>query len=173
LRTESYLICTGTIGPLKNSLSLARLAREAQVPVLFLGKPFDYESAYWKEFERLIDNNIVKHHQHIGTEAGLIEQFRKARGYVLMSRFENWSLAAHEAAACGLPLLVPDQPWSRERFGEQATYFPKSASNGSAAALRAFYEKAPDLPSPNLRLYSWREVAEQLRQVYARVLAER
>jgi glycosyltransferase involved in cell wall biosynthesis len=48
----------------------------------------------------------------------MIGLLQRARGFVLNSRFENWSLAAHEAAACGLPLLLPDLPWSREQFGD-------------------------------------------------------
>ena len=92
---------------------------------------------------------------------------QRARGFVLKSRFENWSLAAHEAAACGLPLLLPDLPWARERFGPQASYFPGKGSARAAAALRDFYQHSPNSPPPKVRLYGWREVAEILRDAYA------
>jgi glycosyltransferase involved in cell wall biosynthesis len=170
VRTEDHLIVTGTIGPLKNSLELARLAQEAGALLLFVGKPFDYTSDYWKQFQRLIDYRFVRHHPHVGSEAELVDLLRRARGYVLMSRYENWSLAAHEAAACGLPLLLPDQRWSRERFGERAAYFPKPGRPGAAAALRRFYDESPKLAAPGIKLHSWQEVAEMLRELYKRVL---
>ena len=53
----------------------------------FVGKPFDYTSPYWKEFESLIDNKRVKHHPHVADSDELIHLLRRARGYVLMSQF--------------------------------------------------------------------------------------
>ncbi len=170
IRTESHLICTGTIGPLKNSIQLARLALEAQVPILFVGKPFDFGNAYWKEFEKLIDGRFVKHQMHVRNEE-IVAWLQKARGYVLMSRSENWSLAAHEAAACGLPLLLPDQRWSRERFGNQAVYFPQRLGRRSAIVLRQFYDSCPKLPSPKVELPGWCDVAEKLKRIYSDLLA--
>jgi glycosyltransferase involved in cell wall biosynthesis len=170
-RNENYLICTGTIGPLKNSLELARLALMAHTPILFLGKPFDYASDYWAQFKSLIDARLVLHEPHVANEFDMVERLRKARGYVLMSRFENWSLAAHEAAACGLPQLLPDQRWSRERFGDTAHYWPKSGQSRAARVLREFYDSAPRLRPSGIKLHSWREVAEMLRQTYSRLLS--
>jgi glycosyltransferase involved in cell wall biosynthesis len=164
-RDGDYLVSHGTIAPVKNSVELARLAREARVPVLFVGKPFAEGDAYWEQFRALVDNCYVRYQAHVAGEAEMIALLRRARGFVLKSRFENWSLAAHEAAACGLPLLLPDLPWSRERFGPQAAYFPRSAP-AQAAALRDFYLHSPSAPAPQVRLYSWREVAEILRDAY-------
>lgn len=168
-RTADRLICSGTIAPVKHSLELARLALQAQVPILFVGKPFAPASRYWQEFQRLVDGRLVKHHAHISSVEEMIAQYRQARAFVLMSRFENWCLAAHEAAACGLPALLPDLPWARERFGDQARYFPKR-SRGAASTLRTFYDESPSLPAPKIRLYNWTEVAEILRELYSRLL---
>jgi len=170
LRTEDHLICTGRITPSKNSLQLARLARDSRVPVLFVGKSEDSSSDYWKQFQALVDNRYVKHHEHVGSAAGIVDLLRRARGYVLMSQYENWSLAAHEAAACGLPLLLPDQPWSRERFADQASYFPTYEGPRAAAALRTFYDACPALPPPRVQLIGWPETGRMLRDVYAKML---
>ena len=171
VRTEEHLICTGRITESKNSLELARLARAAKVPILFVGKSGNPDNRYWLEFRTLIDGKYVKHHEHVSGEAAIVELLRKSRGYVLMSQFENWCLAAHEAAACGLPLLLPNQRWSRERFGNQATYWPRTRNNTAAlAALESFWEQSPKLPPPKIELFSWVEVAERLKAVYARML---
>ena len=168
-RSQEYLVCTGTISPNKNSLELARLAVRAKVPILFVGKPYDFQSDYWKQFLQLVDHHWVRHRPHVSSEQQMIEQLKQARGYVLMSRFENWSLAAHEAAACGLPLLLPAQRWARERFGGQAAYIPPNQVQ-AAAALRRFYDQAPNLPSPQVRLHSWNEVGQEIQRIYSRLI---
>lgn len=171
LRNEDHLICTGRITQSKNSVELARLAAAAKVPVLFVGKSSDPNSDYWERFRALIDGKFVKHQDYVSSEVAIADLLRKARGYILMSQFENWCLAAHEAAACGLPLLVPDQRWSRERFGAQATYWPPGNSQTAAiAALQSFWEQCPKLPPPKIKLYSWTDVAESLRTVYSKML---
>lgn len=163
-RTEDFLVCVGTITERKNCVPLARLAAEAQVPLLFVGKPYAETDPYWKEFRQLIDGRCVRHQPHVGEPSAMVDLLHRARGAVIMSRYENWCLAAHEAAACGLPLLLPDQKWSRERFGDQATYFKGDSSD--TAILRDFYQRCPSLPAPAVRLYRWAESAEQLRKVY-------
>jgi glycosyltransferase involved in cell wall biosynthesis len=172
LRTEEHLICTGGINEAKNSLELARLAAAAKVPILFVGRPGNPGSRYWQEFRAAIDGKYVQHQDYVASEAAIADLLRRARGFVLMSRFENWCLAAHEAAACGLPLLLPDLPWSRERFGNQATYWPRRRNKSAAtAALQSFWEQCPKLSPPKIQLYSWTDVAESLRSVYSRMLS--
>jgi hypothetical protein len=68
-------------------------------------------------------------------------------------------------------VLVPDLPWSRECFGAEASYLAAASSVENPAKLRAFYEKCPGLSAPAIKLYSWDEVAGQLRASYQSVLA--
>ena len=171
-RTESHLVCAGTITERKNCVPLARLARAAKVPVLFIGKPYSDRDAYWKEFQSLLDGQWVRHQPHVGDPAAMVELLGRARGAVIMSEFENWCLAAHEAIACGLPLLVQDQKWSRERFGDQVRYFKHiGESEENVRVLRQFYVDSPGLPVPAIKLYGWDEVALQLLAVYREVLS--
>jgi glycosyltransferase involved in cell wall biosynthesis len=165
-RTQPCLVTTGTINEVKRSVELARMAHEAQVPILFVGKPYNPAAPYWKEFAQLIDQRFVFHHEHVNDRAQLIELLQSSRGFVIYSRYENWCLSAHEAAACGLPLLVPDLPWSRERFGPQASYLHPRSDRDNIARLRAFYEACPSLPAPAIKLYSWDDVAEKLEACY-------
>jgi glycosyltransferase involved in cell wall biosynthesis len=101
----------------------------------------------------------------------MVSLLQTARGAVVFSDHENWCLTAHEAAACGLPVLLPDQNWSRERFGDQAHYFEcVSFSPRNVEILKRFYADAPGLPTPAIQLFGWAEVAHQLKAVYDRVL---
>lgn len=170
-REQDNLITTGTITEQKRSVELARMAHSIKVPICFVGKPYDSNGAYWREFQSLVDGSTVTHIPHTESVDQMIDLLKAARGYVHYSTFENWCLSAHEAIACGLPLLVPDQPWSRERFGDQATYFPGANPASHAMALRKFHELCGSLPSPKVRLYSWRDVAKELIHHYQRILS--
>jgi glycosyltransferase involved in cell wall biosynthesis len=168
-RSENFLIYAGAITAQKNCIPLARLAQKAGVPLLFVGKPFAENDPYWLEFRAMIDGRCVLHQPHIDDPAAMLALLQLARGAVLMSRFENWSFTIHEAAACGLPVLLPPLKWARECFGAQAHYFTGDETR-DAAILRQFWESAPTLPAPTIKLHSWDEVARQLHAVYARVL---
>ncbi|MBN2505968.1 MAG: glycosyltransferase family 4 protein [Verrucomicrobia bacterium] len=169
-RDAPHLVCVSTITPIKGVVELAQLAREARVPVLFVGKPYDANSAYARAFRELVDGRHVMHHPHVGTAGEMIALLHAARGFVLRSRFENWCLAASEAAACGLPLLLPDLPWSRERFGDAAWYWTGHRRR-DVERLRRFHRECPSLRAPAAARCGWTGVAERLRAVYTAVLA--
>jgi glycosyltransferase involved in cell wall biosynthesis len=170
-RNELHLICVGTIRQVKHCAELAIMARAAQTPILFVGKPYHDSDPYWLRFKTLIDNQWIKYQPHVGSEVEMIRLFQSARGFVLMSDYENWSLVAHEAVACGLPLLLQDQAWSRERFGGQSRYFERiGISENNIKILRQFYADAPNLQAPAIKLHSWNDVAQQLRSAYERLL---
>ena len=170
-RGGEYLLCAGTITQRKNSVALARLARAAQVPILFVGKPYAETESYWQEFRALVDNRWVRHQTHVTDPAAMIALLKSARGAVVMSEYENWCLTAHEAAACGVPVLLPDQNWSRERFGDQANYFDRIGfSQRNVEILKQFYAAAPGLPAPAIQLFSWADAADRLKTVYERAL---
>jgi len=171
-RTEPHLICTGTITPRKCSVELAQLARAAQVPMLFVGKPYHESEPYWRQFSELIDGKFVRHQPHVSSEAEMVKLLQAARGFALMSWYENWCLSAHEAAACGLPLLLTDQNWSRERFGDRVSYFANIGVNDeNVRRLKNFYDAAANQTAPDVKLYGWSDVAQALKKTYAQVLS--
>lgn len=169
-RNGPHLISTGTIYDVKRSIELAELARAAEVPILFVGDPYSAEDSYWKRFESLVDNRFVFYQSHLVDRVAVMNLLSLARGFVLFSEYENWSLAAHEAAACGLPLLLPDQKWSRECFGQQAHYFSGRKRAQNVEILRRFFEGAPALPPPSIQLHTWLDTARELQSLYARLL---
>ena len=170
-RRGDYLVCAGTITPVKNCVPLARLARAAEAPILFVGKPYSERDPYWIEFKELIDGRWVRYQTHVSEPAAMVALLQQARGAVIMSQYENWCLAAHEAAACGLPVLLPPKRWALERFGDQAHYLKDTSFNPeNVDALRRFYQGAPELPAPAISLLSWHDTARQLKEVYERLL---
>lgn len=163
---DNYLITVGTINEVKRSIELGRIAKIAQVPLLFVGKPYDAGDAYWKTFRSLIDNRYVMHRDHVEDTAALVELYRKARGFVIYSSYENWCLSAHEAAACGLPLLLPRKKWALERFGNEVAYFRQGTFDAAIRTLAKFYRDCSRLAPPKTMIRSWRDVAQELAAVY-------
>jgi glycosyltransferase involved in cell wall biosynthesis len=168
-----WLVCTATITGRKRVLELAEGAVAGQVPVWVVGKPYASGDPYAIRFEQLARAHPqwVRYEGPISDRTRLAEVYREARGFVLLSTMESLSLSALEAAACGCPLLLSDLPWARTVFGTDAQYCPvKLEAARTGAVLKSFHERAPSLPPPP-RPQTWREVAEQLRDLYARLLS--
>lgn len=166
----NHLITTGTITERKRSVELAQMALSSRTPILFVGKPYSEKDPYWQRFQSLIDNKIVLYRSHIDSPQEMAELLRSARGFVLFSVHENWCLSAHEAAACGLPICVPDQNWSRERFGNGASYLLPFVSTENPARLRRFYSMSERLTPPVIGNLEWTSMAERLSSIYKEVL---
>jgi len=167
-----WLVCTATITERKRVLELAHAAVAAQTPVWIIGQAYGGNDPYAQKFFAFAKQNpkFIRYDGGVSDRVELAKIYRAARGFVLLSAMESLSLSALEAAACGCPLLLGDLPWAHSVFGAQATYCPLAGVAATAAALRKYYDIAPTLPPPP-RPATWREVAEQLKSVYEKVLA--
>jgi len=154
-------------------LELARAAVTALTPVWIIGKAYTDTDAYAQQFFALARQHpkYIRYEGGINDRAELAKIYRAARGFVLLSAMESLSLSALEAAACECPLLLSDLPWARSAFTGAAEFCPVTNSTvATAAALRKFYEAAPQLPPPPPPA-TWSDVARQFRAVYEKVLA--
>lgn len=165
-----YLISAATIIPRKNTVLLARAARIAKVPIVFLGKPFNDEDPYFREFKQLVDGQLVRYPGFVSREEKH-QLMRDARGFALLSQFESGCIAVHEAAAAGLPLLLSELPWATEVYREArgSRFSPLSSAEAVAPVLRGFYEQARRLPGQTFPVLSWREVAKRYVAIYERI----
>jgi glycosyltransferase involved in cell wall biosynthesis len=166
-----WLVCTATITERKRVLELAEAAAAARTPLWVIGSPYAESDAYGRRFVQFArgHSDLIRYEGAIADRARLAQVYREARGFALLSTMESLSLSALEAAACGCPLLLGDLPWATWTFKDKATYCPADgAVKVRAGVLRAFYDRAPELPVPSMPL-SWGEVAEQLRGIYERL----
>ena len=171
-RTGDHLVCVGTITERKGQVELAQFAMAARVPILFVGKPYSESDAYWLRLKQLAAHSeFVRHQPHVQDRQALLQTLRNARGFVLLTKYENWCIAADEAAGCGLPLLLPDQNWARERFAATARFFTGATPSENARILRQFFDECPQLPRPPKPL-SWLAVGRQLADIYRSQLAK-
>ncbi|MBT3293881.1 MAG: glycosyltransferase family 4 protein [Verrucomicrobia bacterium] len=164
---EDALVCVAAIRPLKRVVEVGEAAVRAGVPMRFVGKPYAESDAYYLRFKSLVDRHDTLHYDGpVSDRARLAAIYRQARGFVLLSRMESYSIASAEAAACGCPLLLSELPWARSVYGDNATYVRVGgAPSALADSLRTFHAQAPTLGPPP-RPSSWTDVARKLLTVY-------
>jgi glycosyltransferase involved in cell wall biosynthesis len=166
-----YLICTGTIIPRKNNVLLAQTAKVAQVPIVFLGKPFNQSDPYFLQFQSLVDGRFVRYPGFVSREEKH-RLLRGARGFALLSRFESGCIALQEAAAARLPLFLPQLPWAAKVYqhARQKAFVPLTSEMKLAPALRRFYDTAHRLRGQTVPVLNWRQTAQEYVRVYEDIL---
>lgn len=165
-----HLICLATITERKRVLELAQAALTARTPLKVIGKPYSESDPYFLRFVETAQasQGIVEYLGPIQDREKLAARLHAARGFVLPSTMETQSLAALEAAAVGLPLLLSDLPWARTTFRTNATYLPLCSGLLLADYLKSFFDRALRLPVPS-RPQRWSEVAQGLQAIYQSV----
>ncbi len=169
---REFLVSVATIAPRKNTLLLAQSALLAQTPIVFLGKPYSEDNEYFREFSRLIDNKVVIYPGFV-SEDEKFSYLKQARGFVLLSMFESGCVAAYEAAAAGLPLLLPDLPWATNGYPRDSriTHVSLGAAPAVATGLRAFYAQAHRSNNQTFEVQSWRAVAQKYVEIYESLMS--
>ena len=167
-----HLVTTVTITPRKRVLELVKAAALAQIKVKIIGKPYNEKDPYYLRFLDEVKRSQpwVEYQGAITDRGQLAAEYRKAKGFVLLSAMESQSLSALEAAACGCPLLLSDLPWARVSFGSQASYCPLAGARPTASFLRSFWKNADRAPIPS-GILSWRQVAQKLASIYRDLIA--
>lgn len=134
--TRGAFICAGAIGPRKNQLNLVRAFRKlVDEKLVIIGNPSPGSERYLRAVRaaggaRVSFCGAVDHAQ-------MQSILRGAKALVQPSYIETPGLAAMEAAAMGLPIVVGDVPPVREYFGELGFYCDPSSTRSIAAACRA------------------------------------
>lgn len=166
-----FLISVATIIPRKHTILAARAAHLARVPILFLGKPFNNNDPYFREFQSLVDNQWVRYPGFVSSEEKH-RLLRQARGFVLLSQFESGCIAVHEAAAAGLPLLLPNLPWADQVYHQVPTarFVPLATPQEIAPRLRDFYQTARRSGQQTFPVLTWRDVARKYVDIYESIL---
>lgn len=172
---ENYILCVGRIEPRKNQLVLAHAAKTLGMPVVFIGHTEDRAYA-----------DLVR--EHAGEKAHFIPRidptdpllksaFAAASVFSLPSWAEGAPLAALEAAAAGLPLVLSDRASEQEYFGELAQYVNPVDLEGLRDALqRAATERSDESRRGALQRKvseenNWKNYTRDTASLYDRVLA--
>jgi glycosyltransferase involved in cell wall biosynthesis len=166
----SYLVSVASIVPRKNSVLLARAAKRSGVPVVFLGKPFNEQDPYYRQFLELVDGTSVIYPGYV-SESDKQQVLARAAGFVLLSIAESGCIAVYEAAAAGLPMLLTDAPWAHAYGTSPAIRYTDVADESLVShRLKSFFTEAERSENSTFPLISWEEVAKRHLTVYRKVL---
>jgi len=166
---DKYLVSVANISPRKQTVKLARLAKKAEVPIVFLGNRCLTDS-YFKEFEKCIDNQYVFYPGFVSKEwKDLL--LNNSMGFVLLSLGESGCIAVYEAAAYRVPLLLSDLPWAWGYDSPTDIYFCCQQDEKKAVVqLRSFFEKAEKLDHTPYTIHTWTEIANLYIKQYQQLL---
>ncbi len=165
-----YLISLGTICERKNSILLAKAARIARVPVLFVGGPLAEHDPYYQSFIAHVDQNYVRFAGYV-SEHEKRRLLRAARGFVLLSSGESGCIAVHEAAAAGLSLLLPDLKWVTRGYPKSSRILTTPLEKMAVVKkLRFLYDNPSVEKTPAIPLLTWRDIAMKYVDIYKKIL---
>ena len=93
--------------------------------------------------------------------------YRHAAALIAASKDEGFGLPLVEAAHYGIPIICSDIPIFHEVAGEHASYFCSTDSTALAGTLQHWLSQAEHPDSGRIRLYSWKESASYMLQVFS------
>ncbi|NDW01317.1 glycosyltransferase [Salipiger sp. PrR002] len=132
--STDYVICVGRIEPRKNQLALVRALRGLPLRPALVGHEGD--PAYAAQIRQEAGTNLIRPGRLAPGGETLRSALAGARAFVLPSWAEGASLAALEAAAAGVPLILSDRSSEREYFGDLARYCDPGDPESLRSALR-------------------------------------
>ena len=166
---QKYLISVANISERKQTLKLAQYAKQAQVPIVFMGSR-NPNDPYFKTFEKEIDNKYVFYPGYVSKQwKDCIE--RHASGYVLLSLGESGCIAVYEAAAYKIPLLLSNLPWAWGYENPTDIYFCDQQDEKKAIQqLKNFYTISGKMNHTAFTIHTWEDVAKLYVEEYNKIL---
>jgi glycosyltransferase involved in cell wall biosynthesis len=174
---DEYILCVGRIEPRKNQLTLAHAAKTLGRTVVFIGHTED------PSYCTLVRETAGEYGRFIPRidpgDPLLKSAFAGASVFCLPSWAEGAPLAALEAAAAGLPLVLSDRSSEREYFGSFAEYVNPADIEAMRTALEGSISKRGDeerraqLQQQIAENNSWDKYARETAAAYERVLASK
>lgn len=133
---NDYILWLGLIEPVKNQLTAIQALREIEIPVLFVGGYRD--KAYYEECIKAAPAHF-RFLPHIPPKSELLRSALQNCLLYLETPLEPAGLSAIEAGLAGAKLVLSDNSWTREHFGESIEYVdsqnPSSIRTGVLTAL--------------------------------------
>lgn len=142
---DRYAIWLGIIEPNKNQLSAIRVLREKGIPLVLIGH--SREDAYFNQC-RVAAGDDVLFIKSLPLKSEILRSALQDALFYIEIPYEPPGLSAIEAGLSGCRLLLSDSDWSREHFGDLATY----ADPDSEAAIARAVDSLLALPCDDGRL---------------------
>lgn len=170
---DDYILCVGRIEPRKNQLILAHAAKTLGKAVVFIGHT---EKQAYYDLVRSAAGDMARFIPRIDPSDPLLKSaFAGASVFCLPSWAEGAPLAALEAAATGVPLVLSGRSSEQEYFGDFAEYVNPADIDAMRSALEKAASKRGDatrraaLQKHIADNFTWDKYARETASVYEKV----
>lgn len=175
--SRDYVLCTGNVCRRKNQLTLAKACIEAGRDLLVIGDVLTGEERYAEEFQHLVRQSTRIRWTH-GMPSGsrqLVEGYRMARCFALISHQETQPISLLEAAATGSGLVIANRPYAKQEFYSNAALADERSVRSVAEALERVWLHPENFMPPRkvLDRCTATAVGRAYAEVYRRTLAGR
>lgn len=170
---QDYILCVGRLESRKNQLVLIQALRNTKIPIVLIGHVVD--RSYGRMLRSIAGSNVhfLGRLTH-GSEL-LASAIAGARVFTLPSWAEGAPLAALEAGAAGVPMVLSDRSGEVEYFGDLARYIYPGDPSGLRAAILEAYE-SDQTPERRAALrthvathFSWERYTRETERIYLSV----
>lgn len=174
---SKYVLQVGRIETRKNQLLVAEACRRLGVTAVFIGHEGD--AAYASLLRHIAGPTALFVPRISQADPMLASAVAGASAFCLPSWAEGAPLAALEAGAAGVPLILSDRSGEQEYFGDHALYVNPADLPGTMRAIdtaldQANVQAARERRSEHVRVqFSWERHAKETAAAYEKVFAKR
>ena len=165
---QDYILCLANIEPRKNQKILIEACKLNNKKLVLVGHIRDKD--YFRSLE-LDNNNSVIYYGAVKNHSNeFFSLILNAKCFVLASKLETPGLAALEAAALGIPIIVTSEGCAKEYFGNIDTYY--DGKRGDVKELsnlikRVFLNQTSGIVKfDQIKKFSWDKCIEKQIDVY-------
>tara|TARA_Y200000002_G_C22630533_1_gene642291 strand:- start:87 stop:1067 length:981 start_codon:yes stop_codon:yes gene_type:complete len=169
---NNYFYCLGNIEQRKNQNILIEAAKLLGFNLVLAGhirQKNYYEKLRIKDYSNIKYLGPIEHNSYKYRSL-----FKNAKAFILPSTLETPGLAALEAAAFGLPIIVTKEGSAKEYFGDIKTYFDgKKADISELCELINLINKSPEkgiVKEDIISQYNWNKIAEDQINIYKKLI---
>ncbi len=167
----SFVLCVGNIEVRKNQKALLEAASKVGIHVVLVGNVRDND--YFNQLKERFEDGFsyLGYMEH--DSLLLRSAYSACIAFALPSLLETPGLAALEAAAVGVPLVITKEGCTEEYFGSSAFYVnPKDVTDISEKLSLAINRtEGDDMLKERARQFTWDRVAEELENAYIKAIA--
>ena len=164
--TFDGLIYLAYITERKNQVAAAKAAKQAQVPIKFIGDPAFDNDSYVAQFEEEVDGQYVFWEKGITDPSAICAKLKGAYGMVLASQSEGLPLVMLESLACGTPVMSVRLKNIEAYFQNAIRYCHPVDNDAFNDELKTFYEDCQAGLVQTFHVDGWMDIAKQIKQVY-------
>ncbi len=118
---QDYILCLANIEPRKNQKILIEACKLNKKKLILVGHIRDKD--YFRSLELNNNNSVIYYGSVKNHSYEFFSLILNAKCFVLASKLETPGLAALEAAALGIPIIITSEGCTKEYFGSINTYY--------------------------------------------------